>query len=167
MAESAKKSKKIISDGAETVAERFRAVGDATRLRILWYLRCQTLAADQTGQEDEISTGANVTDLCRAVTGSDKLTSTFSHHLKELRHADLIGVEKDGKNRWYYLMPGAVEMLGAALLGPAAPNLIVSTEKNRAKSRNFRKLRSLHLAPERKAWKAYREWSNRSAYEYQ
>jgi DNA-binding transcriptional ArsR family regulator len=124
MADSGKKSKKaVINDGAEDAAERFRALGDETRLRIIWFLRCQSLmeaSSSSNADEDEFetATGANVTDLCRAITGSDKLTSTFSHHLKELRHAGLINVEKDGKNRWYHLVPGALEALAAWVCAP-------------------------------------------------
>ena len=56
------------------------------------------------------------------MTGSDKLTSTFSHHLKELRQARLIGVEKDGKNRAYYVLPDALETIASWLCGPSVPN---------------------------------------------
>jgi DNA-binding transcriptional ArsR family regulator len=126
MADSGKKSKKVVSDGAETAAEQFRALGDATRLRIVWYLRRQAQTAahiaamtEGEGMPESRTTAANVTDLCRAVTGSDKLNSTFSHHLKELRHAGLIGVEKDGKNRAYYLLPGALEAVSEWVCGPS------------------------------------------------
>lgn len=126
MADSGKKTKKMPDDGAETAAEQFRALGDSTRLRIIWYLRRQAQAAatiaamtEGEGEPESRTTAANVTDLCRAVTGSDKLTSTFSHHLKELRHAGLIGVEKDGKNRAYYVLPEALDTVAAWLCGPS------------------------------------------------
>ncbi len=35
--------------------------------------------------------------MCCHVTGSDTITSTVSHHLRELREAGLINVERNGK----------------------------------------------------------------------
>jgi DNA-binding transcriptional ArsR family regulator len=106
---------------AEVIAERFKALGDPTRLMIIQYLRC-LLAEVQTETKylpsepgDEESEGdeeeklpappgsATVNDICRHVTGKEKQTSTFSHHLKELRHVGLIQVQKQGKTRLYSL----------------------------------------------------------------
>jgi DNA-binding transcriptional ArsR family regulator len=67
MADSGKKTKKMPDDGAETAAEQFRALGDSTRLRIIWYLRRQAQAAatiaamtEGEGEPESRTTAANV-----------------------------------------------------------------------------------------------------------
>lgn len=123
----------------ETAAERFKALGDPTRLKIIQYLYCLLTEAgtaeivvptEKTGKgdrndEDAVPPppgSATVNDICRHVTGKDKQTSTFSHHLKELRQAGLLIMQKGGKTRLYRLDPAGL----AALLpylggGPPAP----------------------------------------------
>lgn len=77
------------------VATMFKALGDPTRLRILEFLRgcCCAVSIDQQG-------GVRPTagEVCCSVTGSEKINSTISFHLKELRNAGLIHMEKQGKN---------------------------------------------------------------------
>jgi ArsR family transcriptional regulator len=73
----------------------FKALGDPTRLRIFDYLRCCPITVDEEGKELQ---GPTVTDVCCSVLGSDKITSTLSFHLKELRQAGLITMERRGKN---------------------------------------------------------------------
>jgi DNA-binding transcriptional ArsR family regulator len=127
----------------ETAAERFKALGDPTRLKIIQYLYClltearteavvaevspEKPAKDAAKEEDAAAVApppgsATVNDICRHVTGKDKQTSTFSHHLKELRQVGLLIMQKGGKTRLYRLDPAGL----AALLpylggGPPAP----------------------------------------------
>jgi len=68
-------------------AELFRALGYPTRLRIVRNLGCCP----------ETINGPSASEVCCAATGSDKITSTVSHHLKELREATLIEMERQGK----------------------------------------------------------------------
>ena len=110
------KKKKSDEEAAAAVAESlrkveaaalgFKALGDPTRLRIVLFLRAsanipfdkresETLSADE-----EVPANGSVTVGAVAfhLTGSDKVSSNISHHLKELRHAGLIAMKRRGKN---------------------------------------------------------------------
>lgn len=77
----------------------FKALGDPTRLRIFDFLRC-CCGSVAVGAEGEVRPveGPTVGEVCCQVTGADKITSTISFHLKELRNAGLIVMERRGKN---------------------------------------------------------------------
>ncbi len=77
----------------------FKALGDPTRLRIFQFLRtcCCPVAVEETGAVRPIE-GPTVGEVCCSVTGEERITSTVSHHLKELRLAGLITMERRGKN---------------------------------------------------------------------
>ncbi len=80
-------------------AEMFKALGDPTRLRIFEYLRscCGPMAIADAGEIRQVS-GPTVGEVCCCITGVDKVTSTISFHLKELRNAGLIVMERRGKH---------------------------------------------------------------------
>lgn len=75
-----------------------KALGDPTRVRILRFLLdCHgQVALDDQGDARPVC-GPTVGAVCCHVTGIDKVTSTISFHLKELRAAGLIRMEKRGK----------------------------------------------------------------------
>ena len=77
----------------------FKALGDPTRLRIFEFLRdcCCPVAVEDTGEVRPV-VGPTVGEVCCQVTGTDKITSSVSFHLKELRLARLITMERRGKN---------------------------------------------------------------------
>jgi ArsR family transcriptional regulator len=77
----------------------FKALGDPTRLRIFEFLRscCCPVAVGEEGEVRPVE-GPTVGEVCCQVTGADKITSTVSFHMKELRQAGLITMEKRGKN---------------------------------------------------------------------
>jgi ArsR family transcriptional regulator, arsenate/arsenite/antimonite-responsive transcriptional repressor len=81
------------------VAAMFKALGDPTRLRIFEFLCdcCCEVALDDMGDVRRVE-GPSVGEVCCQVTGAEKITSTISFHLKELRQAGLIRTEKRGKN---------------------------------------------------------------------
>ena len=83
----------------DRIAAMFKALGDPTRLRIFEFLRgcCCPVAVGEGGEVRPV-VGPTVGEVCCSVTGADKITSTVSHHLKELRLAGLITVERRGKN---------------------------------------------------------------------
>ncbi len=85
-------------------AKQFKMLGDPTRLEIVEFLKerwDQEQSEDQEPEKDGKSHGgARVTEICQKVSGAAKISSTFSHHIKELRRAGLIRVERDCKNRW-------------------------------------------------------------------
>ncbi|MCC7228927.1 MAG: helix-turn-helix transcriptional regulator [Fimbriimonadaceae bacterium] len=81
---------RIISMDIEMASQAFKALGDPTRLRIL-----QTLSGcpDQLGETKMPTAG----EVCCLITGAETITSTVSHHLKALREAGLIRMERHGK----------------------------------------------------------------------
>jgi ArsR family transcriptional regulator len=81
------------------IAAMFKALGDPTRLRIFEFLRscCCPVAVAETGDVRPV-TGPTVGEVCCSVTGEERITSTVSHHLKEMRLAGLITMERRGKN---------------------------------------------------------------------
>lgn len=85
---------------AQTLARRFAALGDPVRLRLLNLLA--------TSSEGAVC-------ICDLVEPIGKSQPTVSHHMKILRGAGLVSVEKRGTNNWYAVVPAALEALRAAL----------------------------------------------------
>lgn len=90
---------------AASLALRFKAVGDPTRLRLL-----SLIAAQEQGE-------ACVCDLTEPV---DLSQGTVSHHLKVLVDAGLLTRTKRGTWSFYALVPGALDTLADALRTPTA-----------------------------------------------
>jgi len=81
------------------MAAMFRALGDNTRLRIVEYLGCCP-GRMRVDPSDEVTVdGPTASEVCCCITGADAVNSTISHHLKELRLAGLIEMEKRGQCR--------------------------------------------------------------------
>lgn len=87
----------LLDPAAET-ARRFKALSDPTRLRILEFLRgrCCEVAVEEGGDVRPID-GPTFGEVCCHVTGREKITTTISFHLNELREAGFINVEKRGR----------------------------------------------------------------------
>jgi ArsR family transcriptional regulator, arsenate/arsenite/antimonite-responsive transcriptional repressor len=86
---------------AEILSERFAALGDPVRLRLV------SLLANAEGG------AVCVCDLTGPV---DRSQGTVSHHLKVLSKAGLITAEKRGRNMWYSVVPSALEALRSSLV---------------------------------------------------
>ena len=80
-------------------ADIFKALGDPTRLRIFEFLRdcCCPVVVEDSGDVRPVE-GPTVGEVCCSVTGADQITSTVSRHLRELKLAGLITIERRGKN---------------------------------------------------------------------
>jgi ArsR family transcriptional regulator len=98
------------------VAAMFKALGDPTRLHIFAFLRscCGAVAVEESGAVRPV-VGPTVGEVCCHVTGAEQITSRISHHLKELRLAGLITVERRGKNMICGVNHEAVRALAAYL----------------------------------------------------
>ncbi len=85
-------------DDSDEMARAFRALGDPTRLRIVRFLSGvgRTVALEGKGAVHPVN-GTTIGDVCCSVTGLDTVTSTISHHVRELRLAGLVDVERRGK----------------------------------------------------------------------
>ena len=105
------------------VAAMFKALGDSTRLHIFAFLRsCHgPVAVEDTGEVRPV-VGPTVGEVCCHVTGAEQINSKISHHLKELRLAGLITIERRGKNRVCGVNREAVALLAAYLDGEGSGN---------------------------------------------
>lgn len=102
------------------IAAMFKALGDPTRLAIFNFLRaqCCPVAVEETGDVRPVL-GPTVGEVCCRVTGADKITSAVSFHIKELRLAGLVTVERRGKNQICGVNQDAVAALADYLRTPS------------------------------------------------
>lgn len=84
----------------ETLSEKFRSLGDPTRLAIFNFIRAcgANVEIDEDSGDCCCVSDTCVGDIC---CNFEIAPSTVSHHLKELRNAGLISMEKRG--RWVYV----------------------------------------------------------------
>ena len=84
---------------AESIVLMMKALADPTRLRIYNFLRESCCGVKIEDEEDVLrQVGATVGEVCCCVMGIATIPSSLSFHLKELRVAGLINMEKRGKN---------------------------------------------------------------------
>jgi ArsR family transcriptional regulator len=86
-------------DAATRLAAIAKALGDPTRLQLVDVLRRH----------------AGEVCVCELQPLFEVNQSTLSEHLKKLRDAGLVGVERRGLWAYYYVIPGALEELNAWL----------------------------------------------------
>ncbi len=99
-----------------TQIRRLRALSDVTRLRIVQMLACCPECV--TGEE----CGPTASRVCCDVSGAETITSTVSHHLKELREAGLVNMNRQGKTMVCTLDREALAGLGKYLIALADTN---------------------------------------------
>ena len=107
------------------MAQAFKALGDPTRIRIVEFLRCcpQCGTLDRDGNAIETS-GATAGEVCCSLFGDTQAASRVSFHLKELRQAGLIQMERRGKYMVCSLCPEVLQKLAEFLsqeAGKCAP----------------------------------------------
>jgi ArsR family transcriptional regulator, arsenate/arsenite/antimonite-responsive transcriptional repressor len=86
--------------GKAQAAAAIKALGDPTRLHISQFLRactCCPVTVRDSGEVRPVD-GLTVGEVCCHITGVERVTSTLSEHLKELREAGLIVTEKCGRH---------------------------------------------------------------------
>src|SRR4051794_3169023 len=89
----------IDRDHAERLAAVAKALSDPVRVQVVDVLRRH----------------AGEVCVCELVPLFDIAQNTLSHHLKKLREAGLVGVERRGLWAYYYVNPEALEDLNAWL----------------------------------------------------
>src|SRR5664279_4560439 len=89
---------------ARELAERFKALGDPTRLAIV----------NQLAGADEVC-------VCHLVPDAGLSQPTISHHLRLLRDAGLVTSQRRGTWAHYRLVPEALAGLAEALTGAPQP----------------------------------------------
>jgi ArsR family transcriptional regulator, arsenate/arsenite/antimonite-responsive transcriptional repressor len=105
----------------------FKALGDPTRLGIFQMLRCCAAEGGEVEVDEEglvrPAGSLSVGEVCCRIGGSG---STISHHLKELRLAGLIRMEKRG--RWIYcsVRSEAIKLIGEFVNGAADSSTLES-----------------------------------------
>ncbi|MEU7990000.1 metalloregulator ArsR/SmtB family transcription factor [Streptosporangium canum] len=99
----------LTEDDAAELAVLLKAVADPVRLRLL------SMIGSHAGGE------ACVCDLTAAF---DLTAPTISHHLKVLRTAGLIDSERRGTWVYYWIVPSAVNRLGALFTPLAEPSIV-------------------------------------------
>lgn len=92
-----RRASKAAAGGQSSAAERFRALGDENRLRILTLLRDGPLCAG---------------DLLKSL---NIVQSTLSHHMKTLVETDLVKCRKQGKWSYYTINSDRIPDLDALL----------------------------------------------------
>jgi ArsR family transcriptional regulator len=111
-----------MEEATEQQAVAFQALGDPTRLRILQFLaECCCAAVDEEGGVHP-SGGPSAGEICCYVSGRPRINSTISAHLKELRQAGLVQVERQGRRMLYTLRRDSLCVLGEQLLRLAGHN---------------------------------------------
>ena len=89
----------LATGDVDRLSEVAKALADPVRLQIVDVLRRQ----------------AGEVCVCDLQPLFDISQPTLSHHLKKLRVAGLVGVERRGQWAYYYVIPGALDPLGAWL----------------------------------------------------
>ncbi|MDX2065392.1 MAG: ArsI/CadI family heavy metal resistance metalloenzyme [Fimbriimonadaceae bacterium] len=101
----------------EMTVTRLRALADPARWQLVKILAEQ--CCHQLNLPDADST-LTASELCCAVTGSERITSTISHHLNELAEAGVVDRERVGRTVRYQLNQEVMASLAAALCLPAS-----------------------------------------------
>jgi ArsR family transcriptional regulator len=90
----------LSAESAAALAHTFAALGDPVRLRLL-----SLIAASASGE----------VCACELVEPLGKSQPTVSHHLRILREAGLVSVERRGTWMWYRILPQRVTEVREAL----------------------------------------------------
>jgi ArsR family transcriptional regulator, arsenate/arsenite/antimonite-responsive transcriptional repressor len=113
------------------IAQLLRALGDPTRLQIFSMLCCcnSPLAVKDSGQVRPVC-GQTAGEICCQVTGQGRINSRISFHLKELRQAGLISVERQGKHMICAIKPDTLSEIKSVFEQMAAK--MISKKRGRS-----------------------------------
>jgi DNA-binding transcriptional ArsR family regulator len=109
----------VMEDVAAERARMFKGLADKTRVQIFDFLRqrCSSVAVEESGDVRTVQ-GPSFGEVCCHITGKERVNSTISFHLNELKDAGLITVEKRGKYMVCNVNRAAVAILAGYLSGP-------------------------------------------------
>lgn len=103
------------------LATMLKALGEPSRLKIFQFL-CSCSSNFSIDEEANVRpNGVTVGEVCCNLTGENTITSTASHHLKELRYAGLITMERKGKNMLCSINEDKVKKLSKYLSNMITP----------------------------------------------
>lgn len=92
-----------------------KALGDPVRLQIILFLSKSCCAEARLDEEGGVR-HPTASEVCCSITGKEKVTSTISHHLKELKEAGLIEMHREGKFFRCRLNQSALRSVGESLI---------------------------------------------------
>jgi len=95
--------------------EVLKALADPTRMHIVQFL-ANCCCGRAMVQEDIGVMSPSAGDVCCHITGQERISSTISHHLSELKAAGIIEVERQGKYMRCRLRPESLRSLGQQLI---------------------------------------------------
>jgi ArsR family transcriptional regulator len=95
-----------------------RALADPTRLQIVEFLSSMCFGRASVTEDGGVE-GPTAGQICCHITGTERVTSTISHHLAELRETGLIQAERRGKYMICTLCPDALREVSSFLLSLA------------------------------------------------
>lgn len=91
----------------EKLAEQFQALGNRHRLAIFEYLARNCCIGTATTDDRMVATVGKLASMLTIA------PSTVSHHLKELRVAGLIAMDRNGQERECWVEPEVLASLGS------------------------------------------------------
>jgi len=97
---------KLQTEEQVRLAEQFQALGNRHRLEIFEYLARNCCIGTTTSDERMVATVGKLASMLTIA------PSTVSHHLKELRTAGLIAMDRNGQERECWVEPDVLQRLG-------------------------------------------------------
>ena len=123
----------------DDLVSKLKALSDPTRLQIFEFLReccCGVSFSEHGDVYCECGCGKTVGEVCCQVLGTERIPSSLSFHLKELRQAGLIRMERKGKYIYCSVIRDAEQEL-ATFFGTKASGFTEAKNEQRMQLRKL------------------------------